>query len=175
MSIIRISLQAFRIALIKKRIRIGLACYKRQPWDVDITCHVVLDVTLALMAYMNVAASEAARIIAIGDLHGDYNAFEAVMVQAGLMVEAANWAGGTAIVIQQGDIAGRGPDTLKIVRALKRLENEAAVAGGKVIILVGNHEVMQMAGDLRYVHSGEWASFVRDNEDALYKDFFHYA
>lgn len=106
------------------------------------------------------------RIVAIGDLHGDYGAFDEVMTRAGLMDENGEWAGGNAIVVQTGDIADRGPDTRMIVAHLKNLQVQAEASGGRIIALVGNHEGMVMTGDGRYVHPGEYEAFVTSGSEA---------
>jgi hypothetical protein len=100
------------------------------------------------------------RIVAIGDLHGDFNAWRAVAQAAGLIDARGHWAGGTTIFVQTGDVPDRGPDTLKIINDLQRLQKEAPRAGGQVHTLVGNHEAMNITGDLRYVSPGEYAAFV---------------
>lgn len=106
-----------------------------------------------------------ARIVAVGDLHGDYDAWEAIAVAAGLVDAKGKWAGGNTTLVQMGDVADRGPDSLKIIRQLMKLQKEAPKRGGKVIALVGNHEAMNMTGDLRYVHPGEFRAFTdRDSE-----------
>lgn len=107
------------------------------------------------------------KIIAIGDIHGDYNAYEGLMLQAGLMDADGNWSGGDTIFVQTGDIPDRGPDTRKIIESLMRLEKQAPNAGGKVIPMVGNHEAMNMIGNLRYVHPGEYAAFADENSEAV--------
>lgn len=108
------------------------------------------------------AGERAGRVIAIGDLHGDYTAYETVMRRAGLIDETGSWSGGATILVQNGDIAGRGPNSLQIMRDLIALQPQADAAGGRIVVLVGNHEAMQMTGDLRYVHAGEWAAFADD-------------
>ena len=100
------------------------------------------------------------RIVAVGDLHGDYEAWEAIARQAGLINEKGHWAGGKTTLVQLGDITDRGPDSLRIIRQLQALQEEAARAGGSVVVLLGNHEAMNVIGDLRYVHPGEYAAFV---------------
>jgi hypothetical protein len=105
------------------------------------------------------------RIVAVGDLHGDYDAWAAIARAAGLTDAKGRWTGGTAVLVQMGDVADRGPDSLKIIRQLMKLQREAAGRGGKVIALVGNHEAMNMTGDLRYVHPGEYRAFAdRDSK-----------
>ena len=106
------------------------------------------------------------RIVGVGDIHGDYGAFETVMTRAGLMDANGDWAGGDTILIQTGDIADRGPDTRKIIAHLRRLQDQAPADGGQVIALVGNHEAMVMTGDYRYLHPGEIAAFADENSGA---------
>lgn len=105
------------------------------------------------------------RIVAVGDLHGDYDAWAAIARAAGLVDPKGHWAGSSTVLVQMGDVVDRGPDSLKIIRQLMKLQREAPNHGGKVIALVGNHEAMNMTGDLRYVHPGEYRAFAdRDSE-----------
>lgn len=108
------------------------------------------------------AASQraASRIVAIGDLHGDHGAWRDIARDAGLIDDRGRWAGGTSILVQVGDVPDRGPDTLMIIHDLMRLQREAPRSGGRVVAMVGNHEAMNMTGDLRYVSAGEYAAFV---------------
>lgn len=108
-------------------------------------------------------AETPSRIIAIGDLHGDYEAFEAILLDAGLIDNRGRWAGGETILIQTGDVPDRGPDSLKIIERLRELQKKAPRKGGKVITLVGNHEAMNVTDDLRYVHPGEYEAFADRN------------
>ena len=110
---------------------------------------------------------EARRIVAIGDLHGDCSAWRDIARAAGLFDAKNRWAGGRTILVQNGDITDRGPDSLKIIRDLQRLQREAARAGGRVVVLVGNHEAMNVTGDLRYVHPGEYAAFATRDSASL--------
>ena len=118
----------------------------------------------ALLALLLVPATLTAqgaptRIVAVGDLHGDYDAWIAIATDAGLIGPDKKWRGGRATLVQTGDIVDRGPDSLKIIRHLQALDREAKAAGGRVVVLLGNHEAMMVTGDLRYVHPGEYAAF----------------
>jgi hypothetical protein len=104
-----------------------------------------------------------ARVIAVGDLHGDYDAWQDIARAAGLIDPKGKWIGGTTVLVQTGDIADRGADSRRIIRDLMRLQREAARVGGRVVALVGNHEAMNMTGDLRYVSPGEYAAFADVN------------
>jgi hypothetical protein len=113
------------------------------------------------------AQSSPGRIVAVGDLHGDFEVWTAIARDAGLVDAKGRWAGGTTILVQTGDIPDRGPDSLKIIRHLQKLRTEAAKAGGQVIVLIGNHEAMNVTGDLRYVDPGEFAAFRNSRSEAL--------
>lgn len=99
------------------------------------------------------------RVVAIGDVHGAYDRFLAILGKAGLVDARGRWTGGRAILIQTGDVLDRGPDSKRVLDLLRRLEQDASRDGGRVIALIGNHEVMRMVGDWRYVSTGELAAF----------------
>jgi hypothetical protein len=101
----------------------------------------------------------AARIVAIGDLHGDLAATRAALRLAGAIGEDDHWAGGSLVLVQTGDQLDRGDDEQAIIDLLSRLTEEAAAAGGAVHVLNGNHEFMNVTGDLRYVTPGGFADF----------------
>jgi len=110
----------------------------------------------------------AARIVAVGDVHGAYDSFVAILRAAGVIDEKQRWSGGRTRLVQLGDVVDRGPDSRKALDLLRRLEKEAERAKGAVHALLGNHEVMWMLGDLRYVSKGEYAAFTtRDSEAVL--------
>lgn len=112
------------------------------------------------------------RIVAIGDLHGDHAAFRAIVENAGLVDGEGAWIGGQAILVQTGDVADRGPDSLAILRDLMRLQGEARAAGGAVVAVMGNHEAMNVIGDLRYVHPGEFAVFRTADSGRLRRQYY---
>ena len=107
------------------------------------------------------AFSGVARIVAVGDLHGDYEQFTSVLASAGLIDGNGDWVGGKAHLVQTGDVVDRGPDSKPILELLIKLEKQAASAGGAVHALIGNHEAMNVYGDLRYVSPGEFASYAQ--------------
>lgn len=116
-----------------------------------------------------VEAQNAGRIIAVGDLHGDYQAWTTIARAAGLIDARDHWTGGNTTLVQLGDVADRGPDSLKIIRNLQQLQREAPRRGGKVIVVLGNHEAMNLLGDYRYTSAGEYAAFT-DGQSAARRD-----
>ena len=109
------------------------------------------------------------RIVAVGDVHGAYDRFVAILRAAALVDNRARWNGGRAILVQTGDVLDRGPDSRRVLDLLRRLEREAARAGGRVYPLLGNHEVMRMVSDWRYVSPEETAAF-RTGDSADLRD-----
>jgi len=114
-------------------------------------------------------------VIAVGDVHGDYDAFVAILQKAGLLDAKLHWSGGNATLVQTGDILDRGPKNQEVMRLLMRLEKEAPKSGGRVVALLGNHEVMNLVGDLRYVSDEDYASFADRNSEmrreAAYREY----
>ncbi len=112
----------------------------------------------------------AERIVAVGDLHGDFDATRRVLRLAGVIDEADHWAGGDLVFVQTGDVLDRGGGEQAILDLLERLADEAAAVGGAIYVLNGNHEVMNGALDLRYVTESGFADFedavVFDEEDS---------
>ena len=115
---------------------------------------------------------EPSRIIAVGDIHGDFDAYTTILKDAGLVEANLKWAGGETIFVQTGDIPDRGPDTRKIIEHLQTLQKEARKKGGKVITLIGNHEAMNMTRDLRYVDPGEYKAFETSKSETLRSRLF---
>lgn len=115
------------------------------------------------------------RVVAIGDVHGDYEQFTAVLRSAGLIDEGGNWTGGKSHLVQNGDALDRGPDSRKVIDLLMKLEQQAATAGGYVHALIGNHEAMSLYGDFRYVAPADYESFQTGDSqklrDAAFKAF----
>jgi hypothetical protein len=99
------------------------------------------------------------RIVAIGDIHGDYDAYLTVLQAAGVVDERGRWKAGATHLVQIGDIPDRGPDTRRIIEHMAVLAKQAKKRGGRVHKLMGNHEAMNVYGDLRYVVEGEFAAF----------------
>lgn len=103
----------------------------------------------ALLFLFLVAAhsADARRIIAVGDLHGDFNQTRTILRLTGLIDKYNQWIGGDTYFVQLGDILDVGPDDILIVRALMKLKQQAKAASGDVIQLLGNHEMRNLAGD----------------------------
>lgn len=102
----------------------------------------------------------AERIVAVGDLHGDLTATRAALGLAGVIDDGDRWAGGATVLVQTGDQLDRGDDELEILDLLDSLAEQARAAGGAVHVLNGNHELMNVEQDLRYVTLGGFLDFL---------------
>ena len=104
------------------------------------------------------------RVVAIADIHGAYDAMVSTLQNAGVLDSDLNWAGGSTNLVIVGDILDRGPKSRAAMDLLMRLEGEAESAGGRVHVLIGNHESMILTGDMRYVSDPEYAAFAKDED-----------
>ncbi|KAM6602467.1 hypothetical protein CsatA_022076 [Cannabis sativa] len=91
------------------------------------------------------------RLIAVGDVHGDLEKTKQSLRIAGLINDSDKWIGGSTMVVQIGDVLDRGNSELKILYFIEKLKREAARSGGTIISMNGNHEIMNVEGDFRFV------------------------
>lgn len=105
---------------------------------------------------------DAERIVAVGDVHGAYRPLVKVLQANGLIDAATHWSGGTTHLVSLGDLLDRGPRSRDVMDLLRKLQGQAAEAGGRVHVVLGNHEVLNLLGDLRDVSDAEFAAFAPD-------------
>lgn len=108
-------------------------------------------------------------VVAVGDIHGAYTEFVAILRAAKVVDDRNRWIGGRMVLVQTGDVVDRGPDSRKAIDLLRQLERDAQRAGGRVVSLLGNHELMRVISDLRFVSPGEIEAF-KDGDSAGVRD-----
>lgn len=91
-------------------------------------------------------------IAVIGDSHGQYGIFYQLLLANGIIDENLNWNFGNGHLVVLGDVFDRGDQVTDIFWLILKLESQAEKAGGKVHFLLGNHEIMILEKDLRYLH-----------------------
>jgi hypothetical protein len=111
------------------------------------------------------------RVVAVGDVHGAYDRLVAILTAAHVIDAQQRWSAGKTHLVQVGDVVDRGPDSRKALDLLRRLENEAGRSGGAVHALLGNHEIMRMLGDLRFVTPGEDEAFATAGSEETRRAF----
>ena len=128
-----------------------------------------------LLAMLHVGAAAQTRIVAIGDVHGAFPEFESILKETGLLDTRrgarGGWTGKGTVLVQVGDIVDRGPETRASLDLLMELEKTTLKQkdgrNGKVVALLGNHEVMAMTGDMRYVSAEDYKSFANGQSEKV--------
>lgn len=128
-----------------------------------------LAVAAAIAAWPAPAAD---RVVAVGDLHGNLEAITVILGETGLVDRDLRWTGGEATLVQLGDIVDRAPRLREVLDLLMRLEGEAAAAGGRVVVLLGNHEVKDLLGVLNEVDPRSYATFVDGRSEERRREAF---
>jgi hypothetical protein len=150
---------------------VGVTAFGNSSWE-WFTLHKLLITSLLLLLAILPGQAPAtewqfdgvSRIVAISDVHGAYDAMVDALKAAEIIDNDLAWIGGDSHLVITGDILDRGPDSRPAMDLLMRLEDEAEVDGGRVHVLIGNHEAMNLVGDLRYVSAGEYAAFAAEEK-----------
>ncbi len=95
---------------------------------------------------------EDAPVLAIGDVHGKFDALIPLLQNNGIIDENLNWSWGNGHLVFLGDVFDRGYKVSQVLWLAYKLERQARKAGGNVHFLIGNHEVMIMLGDYKYLN-----------------------
>jgi hypothetical protein len=107
------------------------------------------------------------RVVVIPDIHGAYPEFVRLLQATDIVDDSLTWSGGSAHLVSLGDLLDRGADSRKVMDLLMRLQSESQEDGGFVHVVAGNHELMNLIGDLRYVSNEEYGAFAADEPDAM--------
>ncbi len=130
---------------------------------------------LIVLLILAVDASAQVRVVAVGDAHGAYPELVAILQRVGLIDGKRQWIGGSSILVQTGDVIDRGKESRECLDLLMDLERQAPKQNGRVIPLLGNHEVMNLMGDLRYVVAEDYRAFATEQSEKrreeAYRDY----
>lgn len=96
--------------------------------------------------------TKAKKIVALSDIEGNFSAFRKLLQATGVIDENLNWIYGDGHLVLTGDFVDRGDMVMEVLWLIYALEPQAEKAKGKVHFILGNHEQMNMSGDLAYVH-----------------------
>ncbi|MDB4947006.1 MAG: putative serine/threonine phosphatase [Labilithrix sp.] len=107
--------------------------------------------TASAEAIVDVAAAPPRVVYAVSDIHGGYDRLMALLANNEVIAgvpsspDAVAWAAGDAVLVVAGDLIDKGPQPLEVIDALRALEASASRGGGRVIVLLGNHEAEFLA------------------------------
>ena len=124
------------------------------------------------MAPARTAPLQAPRLVAIGDIHGDFDAFAGILQRAQLIDAGRKWVARNTTLVQTGDFLDRGPKTRAVMDLLMTLQKDAPRMGSRVVVLMGNHEAMNIYGDLRYVTANDYASYADNKSESRRKSAY---
>ena len=104
-------------------------------------------------------SSASPRVVAVGDIHGDFDALRGILRHAGIIDAAGRWIAGNSTLVQLGDYTDRGRNVRAVMDLLVDLETQATAAGGRVAVLLGNHELMNLLGEGQDVTAAIYETF----------------
>lgn len=92
------------------------------------------------------------KVFIVSDIEGNFGAFRKLLVAGSIIDSTFNWIFGDGHLVLTGDFVDRGMQQNEVLWLIYSLEEKAKAAGGYVHYVLGNHEIMNMSGDLRYLH-----------------------
>jgi len=146
--------------------------------DSELRLVLVMTVTAValLCAPLSDAADEASadlpRVIAVGEVQCAANTVTSLLRGLGLIDEQNHWSGGDTILVQTGDLMDGGENLRSTLDLFMRIQDEAAASGGRVVVLLGNHEVMNIVGELGSVNYMTYAQFADANSESRQRQAF---
>jgi hypothetical protein len=127
--------------------------------DIDIIDENNMEGSLIMSAEIKPQDPFEFKVYALGDLHGDLHTTTALLKSIDLLSDEREWIGGSSYLIQLGDIADRGPDSLALYELFYQM---AGSSDGRLVQLNGNHEIMNMDLVYSYEHPNDAYSIAVD-------------
>jgi hypothetical protein len=115
--------------------------------------------------------NSAGKIFVVGDIHGEFSRVRNLLYSSGIIDKEGKWAWGENQLVFIGDIFDRGREVTEAFWMIYMLEKQAADAGGRVHLILGNHEPMIFKDDLRYITDEYYA--LCDNLGTSYTELFN--
>jgi peroxiredoxin len=91
------------------------------------------------------------KLFVVSDIEGNFSALRRLLQVSGVIDDNYNWTFGKGHVVVNGDVFDRGQQVTECLWLIYSLEEKAKAAGGYVHFILGNHEIMNLKGDFRYV------------------------
>jgi hypothetical protein len=92
------------------------------------------------------------KIFAISDIHANFKGLKNILIGAGVIDKKLNWSFGKGHFVFDGDVFDRGAYPTECIWLIYKLEEEAEKAGGRVHFILGNHELLNLYGNTKYVN-----------------------
>lgn len=128
------------------------ATKKRAVVNVIFSGNAKWNFTVPLKPSLAIEKSEFAqpeKLLFLSDIEGEFEGFRSLLIASGVINEAYKWTFGKGHLVICGDLFDRGKNVPEAMWLLYKLEDLAAKAGGYVHVILGNHDIMNLSGDLR--------------------------
>ncbi len=135
--------------------RYPISMKAQNPVQVSFPANPSWDFSVSFHASLSIEPSEyraPEKLFAISDIEGEFTNFRTILIANKIMDEQSNWIFGKGHMVICGDLFDRGDDVVPELWLIYKLEAEAKKAGGYVHTILGDHEIMNLSGDLRYLH-----------------------
>ncbi len=109
--------------------------------------------------------AHAGEIAAFGDVHGAYRELTQLLTEQNVIDSSGTWHAGALQLVSLGDLVDRGDDGREVLELLMNMQLEAQAAGGRLHVVLGNHEIMNLTGELDYVSAGDYARFALEESE----------
>lgn len=110
------------------------------------------------------------KVMVLGDVHGDYDNLTAFLMAHCIIDSELNWKWAEGHLMILGDLFDRGEKVTECLWLINKLQYQASQAGGQVHVILGNHELMELKGDHRYLN--EKYLYLNDRIRRNYSDNF---
>jgi hypothetical protein len=129
---------------IKNKVLVKVKFAQNPDWDFSVPLKKKLDIEPA-------TSKGTDKMFFISDIEGEFSAFRTLLLANGVIDQKYNWKFGKGKLIICGDLVDRGKQVTEVLWLLYKLEQDAQAAGGEVHTILGNHDIMNLSGDIRYV------------------------
>jgi hypothetical protein len=97
--------------------------------------------------------SKPKKMLIFSDIEGEFGAMRKFLQANKVIDDQFNWIFGDGHLLLIGDFVDRGKQVTEVLWLIYSLEDKAHAAGGQVHYVLGNHEIMNLSGDLRYLNA----------------------
>lgn len=96
--------------------------------------------------------SQPAKLMVLSDIEGNFSAVRKLLQAQKIIDEDFKWKFDNGHLVLIGDFFDRGEQVTEVLWLIYSLEEKAKANGGYVHFILGNHEIMNMSNDLRYLN-----------------------
>lgn len=91
------------------------------------------------------------KLLFLSDIEGEFDALRNLLLANKVINKKYEWIFGKGHLVICGDLFDRGKDVPATLWLLYKLEKAAKLKGGYVHTILGNHDIMNLAGNLKYL------------------------